>query len=247
MNMAQIRSSNLSDTTAEAQRVVLVEDDEALVAAMAEYLGGHGLEVHTVTTGTDALAEIERVRPALVVLDIMLPGMDGFEVCRKLRQTNAGLPVLMLTAKDEDFDRVLGLEIGADEYLVKPVQPRVLLAHIKAMLRRASIDSTPNQNQLTFGRLVINRETRDAMLDGKPLRFTAAEFDLLWLLATRAGHVTHRDYLLRELRGLSESHEDRSVDARLYRLRKRFPDGIDVQRRIKSIRPHGYLFSVEPW
>lgn len=237
----------MNNITTESPRIVLVEDDEALVAAMAEYLANHGLEVHTVTTGTAALAEIERVRPALVVLDIMLPGMDGFEICRRLRQTNAGLPVLMLTAKDEDFDRVLGLEIGADEYLVKPVQPRVLLAHIKAMLRRASLDLSPNQHQLTFGRLVINRETRDAMLDGKPLRFTAAEFDLLWLLAMRAGHVTHRDYLLRELRGLDEAHDDRSVDARLYRLRKRFPEGVDVQRRIKSIRPHGYLFSVEPW
>lgn len=238
---------NPNPSAADAPRVMLVEDDEALVSAMAEYLINHGLDVHTVTTGTAALAEIERVRPALVVLDIMLPGMDGFEICRRLRTSNAGLPVLMLTAKDEDFDRVLGLEIGADDYLVKPVQPRVLLAHIKAMLRRASIDSTPNQNQLTFGRLVISRETRDALLDGKPLRFTAAEFDLLWLLASRAGHVTHRDYLLRELRGLDEAHDDRSVDARLYRLRKRFPEGIDVQRRIKSIRPHGYLFSVEPW
>jgi DNA-binding response OmpR family regulator len=233
--------------TAESPRILLVEDDEALVAAMAEYLSRHGLEVHTVHTGDAALGAIERVRPALVVLDIMLPGMDGFEVCRKLRGINQGLPVLMLTAKDEDFDRVLGLEIGADEYLVKPVQPRVLLAHIKAMLRRASLDHPTNQNLLTFGRLVINRETRDAELAGQPLRFTAAEFDLLWLLASRAGHVTHRDYLLRELRGLSEVHEDRSVDARLYRLRKRFPEGIDVQRRIKSIRPHGYLFSVEPW
>lgn len=238
----------MSDLTpTETPRILLVEDDEDLVSAVAEYLARHGLETHVAHSGDIALAEIERVRPALVVLDIMLPGMDGFEVCRKLRATNAGLPVLMLTAKDEDFDRVLGLEIGADEYLVKPVQPRVLLAHIKAMLRRASIDSTPNQNQLTFGRLVINRETRDALLDGKPLRFTAAEFDLLWLLASRAGHVTHRDYLLRELRGLAEAHDDRSVDARLYRLRKRFPEGIDVQRRIKSIRPHGYLFSVEPW
>ncbi|MBL8516725.1 MAG: response regulator transcription factor [Betaproteobacteria bacterium] len=234
-------------TPTENPRILLVEDDEDLVSAVAEYLTHHGFETHVAHTGDTALAEIERVRPALVVLDIMLPGMDGFQVCRKLRATNASLPVLMLTAKDEDFDRVLGLEIGADEYLVKPVQPRVLLAHIKAMLRRASLDTNSSQSQLTFGRLVINRATRDAMLDGQPLRFTAAEFDLLWLLATRAGHVTHRDYLLRELRGLAEAHDDRSVDARLYRLRKRFPEGIDVQRRIKSIRPHGYLFSVEPW
>lgn len=237
----------LDMTPTENPRILLVEDDEDLVSAVAEYLTHHGFETHVAHTGDTALAEIERVRPALVVLDIMLPGMDGFQVCRKLRATNASLPVLMLTAKDEDFDRVLGLEIGADEYLVKPVQPRVLLAHIKAMLRRASLDTNSSQSQLTFGRLVINRATRDAMLDGQPLRFTAAEFDLLWLLATRAGHVTHRDYLLRELRGLAEAHDDRSVDARLYRLRKRFPEGIDVQRRIKSIRPHGYLFSVEPW
>ena len=128
----------MNDQT-EQPRVLLVEDDEGLVAAMAEYLSRHGLEPHVVHTGDAALGAIERVRPALVVLDIMLPGMDGFEVCRKLRTTNASLPVLMLTAKDEDFDRVLGLEIGADEYLVKPVQPRVLLAHIKAMLTSTSL------------------------------------------------------------------------------------------------------------
>jgi len=227
--------------------ILLVEDDEALVAAVAEYLSRNGFEVHAVNAGDLAFAAVARLRPALVVLDLMLPGLDGISVCRQLRGSGSTVPVLMLTAKDEDFDRVLGLEIGADEYLVKPVQPRVLLAHIKAMLRRSVFDSSQAESVLTFGRLTINSHTRDVTLDGNPLRFTAAEFDLLWLLASRAGQVTHREFLLRELRGLEESHDDRSVDARLYRLRKRFPEVSDVARRIKSIRPHGYMFSTEPW
>ena len=227
--------------------ILLVEDDEPLVSAVSEYLARNGLETHAVNSGEQALDAISRLRPSLVVLDIMLPGLNGIEVCRRLRSSGCTLPVLFLTAKDEDFDRVLGLEIGADEYLVKPVQPRVLLAHIKAMLRRTTMEYSERLSVLTFGRLIINSESRDVKFDGAPLRFTAAEFDLLWLLASRAGKVTHRDYLLRELRGLEESHEDRSVDARLYRLRKRFPSGVDAQRHIKSIRPHGYLFSVEPW
>jgi two-component system, OmpR family, response regulator len=227
--------------------VLLVEDDEPLVAAVGEYLSKAGLEIHAVHQGDHALDAVLKLAPDLIVLDIMLPGIDGIEVCRRLRRERHEMPVLMLTAKDEDFDRVLALEIGADDYLVKPVQPRVLLAHIKAMLRRSSLDVSRDSSALVFGRLSINRNTRDVTLSGASLNLSSAEFDLMWLLASRAGRVVHRDHLLLELRGLEEAHDDRSIDARLYRLRKRFPPEAQAQRRIKSIRPHGYLFSVEPW
>jgi len=229
-------------------KIVLVEDDERLAAAVGEYLQKNGLDLRLVGRGDTALAAIEKAEPDLVVLDVMLPGIDGMEVCRRLRAANNYVPVLMLTAKDEDFDRVLGLEIGADDYLIKPIQPRVLLAHIKAMLRRLDVQaSDPQVDSLAFGELSISRVTRDVNLRGERIPMTAAEFDLLWLLATHAGKVVHRDEVLKQLRGLEQSHDDRSVDARLYRLRKRFGESDHVLRRIKTVRPHGYMFSVEPW
>lgn len=229
-------------------KVMLVEDDERLAAAVSEYLEKNGLDLRLVNRGDTAQAEIERWEPDLVVLDVMLPGIDGMEVCRRLRGANNYVPVLMLTAKDEDFDRVLGLEIGADDYLIKPIQPRVLLAHIKAMLRRQDVQAhEPQIENLVFGALSISRVTRDVNLRGERILMTAAEFDLLWLLATHAGKVVHRDDVLKQLRGLEQAHDDRSVDARLYRLRKRFGESDNVLRRIKTVRPHGYMFSVEPW
>jgi DNA-binding response OmpR family regulator len=227
----------------------MVEDDEKLVAAVSEYLLRNQIMVTAVFDGGFAVDTVSRVKPDLVVLDIMLPGLDGFDVCKQLRAAGHQMPILMLTARDEDFDRVIGLELGADDYLLKPIQPRVLLAHIKAALRRQgavlSVDGTAEI--LTFGRLTINRGTRDVMLKEARIRMTSAEFDLLWLLAANAGMVMQREEILQKLRGLEYSHEDRSVDARLYRLRKRFGTNPEVQNRIKTVRPHGYMFSVEDW
>ncbi|WP_212758122.1 response regulator [Usitatibacter palustris] len=229
-------------------RVLMVDDDDRLVAAVSEYLGNNGLEMRSVSRGDEVLGEVRRADPDLIILDLMLPGLDGFEVCRQLRDAAAHMPVLILTARDEDFDHVLGMEIGADDYLIKPVAPRVLLAHVKAMLRRQATRKDEGQTQtLTFGALTINRLTREVSLLGERITMTSAEFDLLWLLASHAGELMHRDDILKRLRGLDHAHEDRSVDARLYRLRKRFGDSDGVLRRIKTVRPHRYLFSVEPW
>lgn len=229
-------------------RILMADDDERLTAAVGEYLGANGLEVLPVARGDEVLAALERGRPDLVILDLMLPGRDGFEICRQLRAELNEIPVLILTARDEDFDHVLGMEIGADDYLVKPVAPRVLLAHVRAMLRRHWIrpgDALPRI--LTFGALTIDQLTREVTWRGGRVPMTSAEFDLLWLLASHAGELMHRDDILRRLRGLEHAHGDRSVDARLYRLRRRFGDAEGVLRRIKTIRPHRYLFSVEPW
>jgi two-component system OmpR family response regulator/two-component system response regulator RstA len=185
----------------------------------------------------------------MVILDVMLPGRDGFDICRDVRSAGNRVPIIMLTARDEDFDQVLGLELGADDYLAKPVQPRVLLARIKAVGRRLTpTDDVPaEENILRFGRLRIHGGNRDATIGENRIKLTPAEFDLLWLLASNAGKVMHRDDILKELRGLDYNGADRSVDARLYRLRRRFGDEKESAWKIKTVRPHGYMFCVDPW
>ncbi|MBL8520407.1 MAG: response regulator [Betaproteobacteria bacterium] len=230
-------------------RVLLVEDDIDLSAAIREYLVKHGVDVDVEARGDTVLRRMAATRYDLLILDIMLPGHDGFEVCRQLRAAGQALPILMLTAKDEDFDQVLGLELGADDYLNKPVQPRVLLARIKALVRRASgeLEHAHDRNILQFGRLRIDAINRDVMLGEERIELSPAEFDLLVLLASNAGKVMQRDEILKALRGLHYSNADRSVDARLYRLRRRFGKDSEANWKIKTVRPHGYMFCKEAW
>jgi DNA-binding response OmpR family regulator len=185
----------------------------------------------------------------VVVLDVMLPGLDGFDICRELRARGATLPILMLTARDEDFDRVLGLELGADEFIAKPVQPRVLLAHIRALLRRAGMRerTAASADSMNFGRLEIDNGSREVRLAGKPVDLTTSEFDVLWLLARHAGKVLSRNDILQELRSLDYDGSDRSVDCRIYRLRRKLGDLAESSERIKTIRNVGYLFSPGNW
>jgi two-component system OmpR family response regulator/two-component system response regulator RstA len=229
--------------------VLLVEDDTELSSAIADYLSKNGFAVSTEARGDRAVERITVEQPDMVVLDVMLPGRDGFDICRDVRSAGNRVPIIMLTARDEDFDQVLGLELGADDYLAKPVQPRVLLARIKAVGRRLTpTDDAPvEENILRFGRLRIHGGNRDATIGETRIKLTPAEFDLLWLLASNAGKVMHRDDILKELRGLDYNGADRSVDARLYRLRRRFGDEKESAWKIKTVRPHGYMFCVDPW
>lgn len=237
------------DPATHHSRVLLVEDDTDLSAAICEYLVKNGVDVDVEARGDTVLQRMSAASYQLLILDIMLPGIDGFEVCRQLRTSGHALPILMLTAKDEDFDQVLGLELGADDYLNKPVQPRVLLARIKALMRRASgeLDHSHDRNILQFGRLKIDAVNRDVMLGDDRIELSPAEFDLLVLLASNAGKVMQRDEILKALRGLHYSNADRSVDARLYRLRRRFGKESEANWKIKTVRPHGYMFCKEPW
>ena len=231
-------------------KVLLVEDDERLAELIAEYLGRNGLEVHWVRRGDIAIGKTYEIEPDLIVLDVMLPGTDGFDVLRELRARGATLPVMILTARDEDFDRVVGLELGADEFIPKPVQPRVLLAHIRAMLRRAGMGERPasgGNDPVVFGRLEIDAAAREVRLGGKPVDLTSSEFDLLWLLARNAGKVLSRNDILQKLRSLDYDGSDRSVDCRIYRLRRKLGDLADSAERIKTIRNVGYLFSPTNW
>ena len=233
----------------ETVRVLLVEDDADLCRAISDYLSKQGIEVLVEGRGDRALARIIVVKPDLVILDVMLPGKDGFDVCRELRGSGSNVPVIILTAKEEDFDQVLGLELGADDYLAKPVQPRVLLARIKAITRRlhAHATSAAEGELLQFGRLRIHGLNREVTLGDRRIELSPAEFDLLWLLATNAGKVMQRNDILKSLRGLHYSGADRSVDARLYRLRRRFGADKEASWKIKTVRPHGYMFCMEPW
>ena len=234
-----------------AARVLLVEDDEGLAELISEYLERNGLEMHWIKRGDVAIEKTHELDPDLLLLDVMLPGLDGFEICRELRARGATLPIMILTARDEDFDRVVGLELGADEFIPKPVQPRVLLAHVRAILRRAAMragaPAATAGDVITFGRLEIDIASRAARLGGEPVDLTSSEFDLLCLLARHAGKVLSRNDILNKLRSLDYDGSDRSVDCRIYRLRRKLGDLVDTSERIKTIRNVGYLFSPGHW
>ncbi len=235
-------------------RILLIEDDERLANLTAEYLAKNDFEVAIEARGDTAEARILRENPDLVILDIMLPGKDGFEVCRNVRDKYAGV-ILMLTARDEDLDQILGLELGADDYLSKPVQPRLLLARIKALLRRAPTlhsdgahePGGSEASQMAFGTFRISQTTRCASLGEAVIDLTTAEFDLLWLLASHAGNILSRDDLLQQLRGIGFDGLDRSIDARISRLRRKLGDDPENPTRIKTVRGKGYLFSKHDW
>lgn len=231
-------------------RVLLVEDDEGLAELIADYLGRNGMETHWVRRGDIAIEKTHELEPDLLLLDVMLPGQDGFEICRELRARGSTLPIMILTARDEDFDRVVGLELGADEFLPKPVQPRVLLAHVRAVLRRAGMrtgGSAAPGDTVVFGRLEIDVASRSVRLGGDAVDLTSSEFDLLWLLARNAGKVLSRNDILNKLRSLDYDGSDRSVDCRIYRLRRKLGDLSESAERIKTIRNVGYLFSPSSW
>ena len=235
-------------------RILLVEDDERLAKLTAEYLRKNDFDVSIEGRGDTAEARILNDNPELVILDVMLPGKDGFEVCRNIRDRYKGV-ILMLTAREEDFDQILGLELGADDYLAKPVQPRLLLARIKALLRRNPLPADPSalpevtgeEDSLSFGSFSISQATRSAQLNNEDIDLTTAEFDLLWLLAQHAGSILTRDDLLQQLRGIGFDGLDRSIDARISRLRRKLGDDPENPTRIKTVRSKGYLFSKHDW
>ena len=245
----ELDPDNIQSATGQPYRVLIIEDDVELARLTAEYLVKRNIQVAIEHRGDEALARIAREQPHLIVLDVMLPGMDGFDICRALRTRGSEVPIIMLTARDEDIDQVLGLELGADDYLAKPVQPRVLLAHIKAILRRSSVQEkiAADGDALQFGQLRISRVSREVKIGNENVDLTTAEFDLLWLLATNAGRVLPRHEFLKSLRGLDYDGIDRSIDSRVSRLRRKLGDDAIGSAHIKTVRPHGYLFSPSAW
>ena len=220
-----------------SHKLLIVEDDESLASLLQEYLQRHGFIVSLLYKGSRTLETVLKTNPDLVILDIMLPDASGLDICRELRASWKG-PVLMLTAMKDDADIVVGLEVGADDYVGKPVSPRVLLARIRALLRRGSSDD--RTEFLRRGNLLINVPSRVVTLDGNHIELTTTEFDLLVLLARRAGRVQERSQLVEELRGISFHSFDRTVDVIISRLRRKLGDSSSGEI-IKTVRGVGYL------
>lgn len=239
-----------TDSADNAQpRVMIVEDDDRLAQLTADYLISNGMVVEVIRDGSSAIPAIINRQPDLVVLDLMLPGADGLEVCKMVRDKYKK-PILMLTARTDDVDQVLGLEMGADDYVPKPVKPRVLLARIRALLRRSDGQEGEEQSKpkagdgvrLEFGDLVIDNSAREVWLRGDAVDLTSAEYDLLWLLASNAGTILSREEIFERLRGIQYDGQDRSIDVRVSRIRPKVGDDPMNPRRIKTVRSKGYLF-----
>jgi DNA-binding response OmpR family regulator len=216
----------------------MIDDDERLAEMVGEYLKPFGFEVTARGTGNEGLALLEHDSFDAVILDLMLPDVEGLEVCRRLRERST-LPVLMLTARGDDTDRIVGLEIGADDYLPKPFNPRELLARLRAILRRHG----ERPRVLRFGRLEIDRDARLVRLDGEPRQLTGYQFDLLCALAENAGRVLSRDALMQRLKGEDLEAFDRSIDVHVSRIRAAIEDDPKRPRRVLTIRGTGYVFA----
>ncbi len=229
--------------------ILLVEDDVRLAELTATYLEQNGLRVATEARGDRAVDRFARERPRLVLLDLLLPGKDGLSICREIRRVH-DVPILMLTAKDTDLDHVIGLEAGADDYVMKPVDPMVLLARVRALLRRAERGggtATERKPDLLLGELRISETSREVFLHGQAVPLTTQEFELLSLLAHRAGELVSRDEVFRTMRGIDYDGLDRSIDGRVSKLRRKLGDDAAAPTRIKTVWGKGYLLVPDAW
>ena len=225
-----------------AERLLIIDDDARLAALVSDYLSAAGFLVERRLTGRDGLAALERGEFDAVILDVMLPDIDGFEVCRQIRM-RADTPILMLTARGEETDRIVGLELGADDYLPKPFSPRELQARLRAILRRGRATPRGGESGLSFGRLHIDRESRLARIDGEEVSLTSYQFDLLVAMAENAGRVLNRERLLDLVKGEEGEAFDRSIDVHISRIRSAIEDDPKHPRRILTVRGAGYVFA----
>jgi len=222
--------------------ILLVDDEPSIIQLARMYLEREGFHVGAVGEGQAALEAVASQRPALIVLDVMLPKLDGLEVCRQLRAKNDPVAILMLTARDEDIDKILGLELGADDYLTKPFNPRELVARVKAILRRdrkAAADDRP----ISLGDLTIDPARRETRLGDQTLDLRTQEFDLLLTLAGQPGRVFTREQLLQQAWGFDFYGQTRTVDVHVAHLRKKM-DGGSV--KIETVTGVGYKLVASP-
>lgn len=235
--------------------ILLVEDDIDLADWIADYLKAKEFTVTICHRGDEAVELIQSLNPDIVLLDGMLPGMDGLDVCKTVRGSYFK-PIIMITARDEEIDEVLGLEMGADDYITKPVRARVLLTRIRKLLQRQAISAQENdaarhnakpEGLLQFSGLEINEQARSVTLDGESIKISSNEFDVLWFIAGKAGQVVSRKELVSHFRGFDYDGFDRSIDLRISRLRKKLGDDSSEPYRIKTIWGKGYLFANDVW
>ena len=231
-----------------SSQLLMIEDDARLARMVGEYLGQSGFVFSHAGDGTGGLEQISKASFDLVILDLMLPDMDGLEVCRRIRSmggSSARVPVLMLTAKGDPMDRIIGLEIGADDYLPKPFEPRELLARIRAILRRGgeTAASAAAAKVMSFGSMAIDRDARTVSVNGRTCELTSYQFDLLLVLAERAGRVLTRDQIMEAVRGRELEAFDRSIDVHMGRIRAVIEDDAKNPKRILTVRGVGYVFA----
>tara|TARA_Y100001960_G_scaffold321755_2_gene397041 strand:+ start:1605 stop:2306 length:702 start_codon:yes stop_codon:yes gene_type:complete len=228
--------------------LVIVEDDPILSEMLQEYFESQSFDVVTISEGSSATEQILTIQPDIVLLDLMLPEVDGLTICRQLRNKFSG-KILMLTASDDDFDHVAALETGADDFISKPVKPRVLLARMRVLLRRGKEPEagTDSSNELNFGKLALNKLTKGCVLDGRDIAIAESEFELLWLLASSPEQVLSRNYLTQQLRGVDYDGIDRFIDNKIVVLRKKLNDNTIPPKKIITVRGKGYLFVPERW
>jgi len=228
-----------------SKHILIVEDDQRLADLTCQFLENNGYRVSLLSTGTEAVSFIRHHNPDLVILDVMLPEQDGFIICQQARAFYQR-PIMFLTAKDSDFDHVHGLKIGADDYLIKPIDPHVLVARLNTLFRRQEITNKPERS-LSFGSLTINSEAREVSLHGENIEMTSHEFELLWYLAINAGEPQNRNIIYRELLGRDYDGIDRSVDVRVSKLRKKLGDNLSNPYRILTVWGKGYMLNSAAW
>ncbi len=232
------------DSIESQTHVMVVEDDASLARWMADYLEVHGFSVTVANQGDIAIDMIKTDVPAAVILDLNLPVLDGLEVCRQVREFYDN-PIIMLTARDTESDEITGLDSGADDYLAKPIKPSILLARLRALLRRS--EKAANDSLVSIGGLHIDATSRTVRLFDDIIALSGHEFDVLHLLANNVGKTLSRDALIENIRGIEYDGFDRSVDICISRLRRKLKDDAQEPRRIKTLRGVGYLLTADAW
>jgi DNA-binding response OmpR family regulator len=225
------------------QKILIVDDDNNIAELISLYLTKECFECTIVNDGEEALRAVSSFSPDLILLDLMLPGMDGYEVCREVRH-KSNVPIIMLSAKGEVFDKVLGLELGADDYLVKPFSPRELVARVRALLRRAAISGTPEPDVLDYGRLLIDVSSHKVVLDDRLVELTASEFKLLVTLARYPGRVYTRMELVERVLGVDFEGYERTIDSHVKNLRSKLKDDPKGPKWLFTVHGVGYRFEV---
>ena len=227
------------------QLLLIIDDDRRLTDMVGEYLSQSGYTVERALDGATGLAAVQQKKFSLIILDLMLPDMDGLDICRRIRalpNQTASVPVLMLTAKGDPMDRVIGLELGADDYLPKPFEPRELLARVRTLLRRQGTTTVAPTQIMRFGTLEIDRGARLVTVHGQAVELTSYQFDLLVALAEQAGHALSRDQIIRMVRGRELEAFDRSIDVHIGRIRSAIESDVKNPKRILTVRGIGYVF-----
>jgi DNA-binding response OmpR family regulator len=228
------------------EQILVVEDEQAIAAFLRTSLEREGFSVSVAGSGEAALAQIQAASPKLIVLDLVLPGIDGFEVCRRVRQGRSYIPIIMLTSRTDDVDKIVGLELGADDYVTKPFNARELIARIRSVLRLIDKAGTsPDRDQLQIGDLDIDRSRRAVTLDGQPIKLPPKEFDLLATLAWERGKVFGREMLLERVWGYDYPGESRTVDVHIQRLRSKIESDPAQPRYLLTVYGIGYKFASE--